>query len=133
MNFEELSKLINDDLIIDNFSIEADWRKQAVNYYKWSKLLAETRYQLNEAKAKLSHIESTLYVDVRVNYDKYNYKNNPTEAAIRSIIVQDNDYMEARDKIAVLTVKAELLSSAVKALEHKKSALDYLNYRPEMY
>lgn len=133
MNIEELNKQINTDLEIDHFSIEADWRKQPLIYFKWSKLLAQYKHLLNEAKTKLTQIESALYVDIRINYEKYNYKNSPTETAIRSIIVQDQDYIETRDKHANLTLMTELLSSAVKALEHKKSALEYLNQKPEYY
>lgn len=133
MNSEELSKLINDDLKIDNFCIEADWRKQALIYYKWSRLLAESRYELNKAKENRDCIEAALYVDVKTNHEKYNYKSQPTETAIRSIIIQDQNYIDARDKHFSLTIKTELISSAVKALEHKKSALEYLNRIPELY
>ena len=127
MNSEELSKLINQDLMFDHFSIEADWRKQALNYYKWSKLLAESRYELNKARENRDCIEAALYVDVKINHEKYNYKGQPTETAIRSIIIQDKNYIDARDKLLDLTVKTELISSAVRALEHKKSALEYFN------
>lgn len=133
MNSEELSKLINDDLKIDHFSIETDWRKQALIYYKWSKLLAEARYELNKAREYRDCIEAALYVDVKTNHEKYNYKSQPTETAIRSIIIQDQNYIDARDKHIDLTIKTELLSSAVRALEHKKSALEYLNQKPEFY
>lgn len=133
MNNEELSKLINEDLKIDHSSIKTELEKQASTYYKWSKLLAESRYELNEAKAKLHYIEAFLYVDVRINYGKYNYKNQPTETGIRSIIIQDKNYIDARHKQVDLAIKTDLLSSAVKALEHKKSALEYLNLIPELY
>ena len=133
MNSEELSKLINEDLKIDYFSIESEWRKQPLIYYKWSKLFAESRYELNKARENRDGIEAALYVDVKINHEKYNYKNQPTETAIRSIIIQDKNYIEARDKLFNLTVMTELLSSAVRALEHKKSALEYFNQKPELY
>ena len=124
MNHEELSKVINEDLKIDFSSLETEWEKQALIYYKWSELWTEARYELNELKIKLSNIEAALYVDIKVNYANYNYKSAPTESAIKSIVIQDKDYIDTRTKIASLTVKTELLSSAVRALEHKKCALE---------
>ena len=78
MNIEELSKLINKDLEIDHFSIEADWRKQAAIYYKWSRRLVESLYELNEAKTKLTYIEASLSNDIRANYKKYDLRSQPT-------------------------------------------------------
>jgi len=127
MNHEELRKLINEDLKIDFSSLETEWQKQALIYYKWSELWTEARHELNELKIKLSNIEAALYVDIKVNYANYNYKSAPTESAIKSIVIQDKDYIDTRAKIASLTVKTELLSSAVRALEHKKSALENIN------
>jgi hypothetical protein len=133
MNSEDLSKLINEDLKIDHFSIETDWRKQALIYYKWSKLLAESQCELNEVKANLNYIEASLSDDIRKNYKKYDLRTHPTETAIRNIVFLNKDYIEASRKQFNLTVKTDLLNSAVRALEHKKSALEYLNYKPEFY
>lgn len=129
MNHEELSKLINEDLKIDLSSLETEWEKQALIYYKWSDLWTGARYELNELKTRLNNIEAALYIDIKVNYANYNYKSAPTEAAIKSIVMQDKDYIDTRTKIASLTVKTELLGSAVRALEHKKCALQNINMK----
>jgi len=133
MNSEDLSKLIIEDLKIDYFSIEPDWRKQPLVYYKWSRMLAESQYELSKAKIKLNSIEASLSHDIRINYEKYDLKTHPTETAIRNIISLNEDYIEASRKYAMSTVNTELLRSAVKALEHKKSALEYLNRKPDLY
>ncbi len=127
MNKEDLNKSINEDLKIDHSLIKAEWEKLPLIYYKWSKLFIEAQYESNEARAKLSYIEAVLSNDIRINHDKYELKNSPTETAIKNIIIQNKDYIEARRNHSNLLFSKELLNSVLKSLEYKKSALENLN------
>jgi hypothetical protein len=127
MNNEELSELINEDLKINISSPETEWEKYALTYNKWSELFIESNFEKNEAKAKFIYVEAFLSNDVRANYEKHNSGNKPTEAAIKNKVVVLEEYIKARRCYADLEKNTELLNSAVKALEYKKTALENLN------
>jgi hypothetical protein len=128
MNHEELSELINEDLKISISSLETEWGKQALNYYKWSELLAESQRKKMEARIKLNDIEAKLDLDVRNNPKKYNL-DRLTETVIKNIIITSSGYVEANLRYLDLAKNYDLLHAAVRALEHKRSALEYLKLK----
>jgi len=128
MNNEELSKLINEDLKIDISSLETEWENQALNYYKWSELLAESQRKKMEAKIRLNAIEAKLDFDVRNNPQEYNL-NRLTETVIKNTITTLSGYVEANLRYLDLVKNNDLLHAAVRALEHKISALENLKLK----
>jgi hypothetical protein len=125
MNNEELIKLVNGDLKINISSLETEWEKQALNYFKWSELFAESQRKKMEAKLTLDSIESKIDLDVRSNPKKYNL-DRITEAAVKNLIINSQGYVTANLKYLDLVKENDLLHAAVKALEQKKSALEHL-------
>jgi len=128
MNIEELKKSIEEDLKIDHASIKMETEKQALVYFKWASMLAESRHKANESRAKLTFIEACLSSEVRENPEKYSLKDKPTETAIKHVVVQNKDYIQERQRLSVLVLKEELLYSSIKALDYKNGALEYLNH-----
>lgn len=125
MDYQEISKLIYEDLNISISSLEVEWEKQASNYYKWSELLAEAQRRKMNAKMQLDNIEAKIDLDIRSNPAKFNLGKS-TEAAIRNIIINSEGYMTDHQQYLNLVKKNDLLQAAVRALEHKKSALENL-------
>lgn len=125
MNDEEVKQMIKDDLEIDISSLEKEWVKQASNYYKWYELYAESQSKKSKAKITLEKIEANIDLDVRENPKKYKL-DKITEAAVRNVIINSPGYVEANLRYIELIKNNDLLHAVVRALEHKKSALEHL-------
>jgi len=135
MEKEELRVLINkelrelsEDLKIDQSSIDEEWKKFPVIFFKWSQRYIECKNIANEALIQLNFIEGFVGHDVRCDRNKYKLPCGPTETAVKNIVVLDKNYNEAKLNYENIMVRVELLSSALKALEHKISTLENLSH-----
>lgn len=135
MKKDELRVLINKELLelsadlkIDQSSIDEEWKKFPLIFFKWSQRYIECKYASNEALKQLDSIVAFLSHDVRSNRNKYKLTYGPTETAVKNIVVLDKKYSEAKLNYDNIMFRAELLTSALRALEHKKSTLENVSH-----
>lgn len=108
---EELNNIILIEIAIDPLALDEEWLHHPNNTYKFG-------IMLQDAKRELSIIAHRIDLDIRNNPDNYNIAKITETVIQRTTIIQD-EYIEITEYI-------DILSSAVKAFDTKKLALQDL-------
>jgi hypothetical protein len=114
-----------DFLDIDENMLDREWVKQPKLFFNWARKLAGARLRLDEAKADLDLVRADLDRDIRANPKKYNLV-KVTEDAVKNCIVTLDEYLEALRMVNKNKHQVDIYDAAVKALDHKKRALEKL-------
>jgi len=101
----------NTDLEIDKYSLDMECMDQPRKFAKWSELLADAIKEKDTLKAKLS-------LNIRTNPEAYGL-GKTTESGVQSAIESDEEYIQARYNVNVLT-------GAKDAMEQRRSMIEYL-------
>jgi hypothetical protein len=104
--------LNEEEYSIDPNALDTEWVRQASLYQRYSKNAAQAAYTKNR-------LESFLDRDIRENPKKYGFDSKPTEPAIANTIRGDKGVLR-------ISYKHQRLQGCLKALEHKKKALEKL-------
>ena len=115
----------NKDLMIDPDGLDVEWLNQPARYMRYSELSAQARRDVDRAKAALDVVRATLDRDIRQHPDKFSL-DKITESAVQSVLVVDPKYRTASDAVIQAQYEADLLNSAVRAFDQRKSALEGL-------
>lgn len=110
------------DVQIDLNRLETEWHKQASLFYKYSKMLADSDYELTEQKDHLDFV----YAKLDGQYREELAGGKVTEAMIKNNITTNEKYVKAQAKLRDLKYQHNIINAAVKSLEHKKKALENL-------
>lgn len=114
-----------EDLYIDPDGLDVEWLSQAQIFMKWSEKSADARARVDRAKMKLDVVEAELGSDVRANPLKYGLE-KITESAIRAAILQSDEYDAAMQELISFRHESDILASAVRAFDQRKTALENL-------
>jgi hypothetical protein len=109
------------DLSIDENSLDREFVHQPHLYMKYAELAASADRAAKQAKEKVEVVRAQIYRDVVEREDK-----KPTESWINSKITLDDNYQDAMTDYYDKKYEADLMASAVKSMDHKKSALENL-------
>lgn len=112
------------DLIVDINTLDLLWIRQSHLYGKYSEICAEANDLVRRKKNDLEIIDSRLDQEIRVSLEGESKK--ITEGGIKSLIMADDRHIKALIDYNDSLHTAELCASAVRALEHKKHALQAL-------
>ena len=115
-----------DDLAIDQHSLDTEWLRQSKLMHKYSVLYADLSSFRDEAKEELARIDAEIDLEIRTGWEAYGFEVKPTEAAIKSVIVNDERHIAAVKELNECSRKMIIAQGAKTALEHKKSALERL-------
>lgn len=114
-----------EDLRINKYDLETEWLNQPNLYYHYSKLQADARLEMDEAKEKLEQIKADLNLDVRSDPKKFGVEKVTNESVAAAIIVEQ-EYVEALREVNITRHSYEVISGAVRAMEQRRSALENL-------
>jgi len=114
------------DLKIDHNALDIEWLEQSNNFFKYSEQLADARKELDKAKENADVVIAELKNSIRKDPKEYLGDIKTTEGSINEVVLIDEECQEARNDIIQLKHKVEILSSAVKSFEHRKTALENL-------
>lgn len=118
MNYEN-------DITIDESSLDVEWLEQPQLMIRYAIKAAEARLERDLAKERLDVVKAELDKEIRMNPEKFEIA-KVTETAIQAAILTNSRYKEASEQYIQLRYEAEVLQSAVNAIEHRKSALENL-------
>lgn len=108
------------DLRIDPSALDIEWLEQPQKFFKYSKELSYAKRELDRLKQKYEVLKAKIDNKIRSQYpDK-----KPTETAIYSMVIQNEEIMQGLKEIADQELVVDLLVGGVKALEQRKSALE---------
>jgi len=113
------------DMRIDEKCLDVELLNQPEKVYKYSKLLAEAKQELELAKENLSLVKAEIDLDIRDNPDKYKLQ-KVTETAITNIILLEEEYKEAQARLNKAMYEVNVLQGAVYAINDRKSSLENL-------
>jgi len=113
------------DMHIDEEALDVELLNQPERVYKYSKLLAEAKQELELAKENLSLVKAEIDLDIRDNPDKYKLQ-KVTETAITNIILLEEEYKEAQARLNKAMYEVNVLQGAVYAINDRKSSLENL-------
>lgn len=112
---------ITDLFHIDEVDLDKEFRDQAAWFAFFAKELAEVDYQVARAKAIKDKVYAECDLDYRADYDSEGTKY--TEAIIRSEVMLDKAYNEARGYEMEMQKQYGILKSIVNALDQRASML----------
>lgn len=118
MNYEK-------DIEIDETALDLEWLEQPSLMIKYAKHLAETNRLMDSVKEKRDIVRAELDLDIRKNPDDYNI-DKITEAVVQSVILLQDKYKEINKKYFDACFEYEMSKLAVRAIEHRKEALENL-------
>lgn len=110
-----------DDVQIDIDSLDWEWLRQPSLYMKYAEKEAEKNKEVKQIKQQIEVRRAKLCRDILAANEK-----KPTDKVIESMIFEDAEYISLLDELNTANYEADILSSAVSALNQKKSALENL-------
>lgn len=118
----------HEDLKIDTSNLDKEWVNQAPLFMKYSEAAAKARDVRDRAKERLDVARAEADSDIRKYPAKYGLSvdKKPTEGAILSCVIADSKVSKLQDDYLTAQYEESLLSSAVRAFDQRKSALEGL-------
>lgn len=110
------------DVTIDPSELDREWRDHPALMCYYGEAKAKAQYKLDLAKEKLDLLTAEADREIREGFDS----KKPTEAAIANMIMTRSEIVEARRAVLEARHEFALLSAAVEAFQHRKSALENL-------
>ena len=110
---------------IDKYRLDVEWQKQPKLFYEYSLKLAEAQRQADEAANALKAVEASVASAIRRDPGKFKLE-KVTESAIKENVPLQPDYINAIERVNETKHAVGILVATVRALEHKKRALEKL-------
>ena len=112
-------------LEINKFELDTEWLNQSVMYQEYLELLADARANEIRSKETIKVEKASLAQDVRQTPADYNFA-KVTESIVSEIVESDSNIIEKVHEWIEHKHEVDILESAVKALEHRKTSLENL-------
>lgn len=117
----------DEDLKIDPDALDVECLRQPQLFMEYAEAASEARRDMDFAKEELEVGRASLNNDIRRNPSEYLGEGiKVTEAVIVGAIIVNKKYQDLLKKHLEAKHNYDLLSSAVKAFEQRKSSLEYL-------
>lgn len=113
------------DISIDDSALDVEWLQQASLTLKYCQLEADARKAVDDTKAQLDIVEAELDKEIRNNPEKFDLP-KITESAIKSAILVNENYINAKDEYSQAQYELNMAQAAVRAIYAKKDALENL-------
>lgn len=113
------------DTSIDESALDTEWLQQASLTFKYCQMEAEARKAVDDTKSRLDIVKAELDKEIRNNPEKFNLP-KITESAIKSAILVNENYINAKDEYSQAQYELNMAQAAVRAIYAKKDALENL-------
>ncbi len=111
------------DLAIDPHSLDEEWLRQPGLYMKYCEAAVEAEKIRDKAKERVSVVKAELDREIRKDPAKFGLE-KMTEPMVAGSILLQARYTEAASALVEADFKFNIIQSAVRALDHKRSALE---------
>ena len=118
MNYEQ-------DIRIDETSLDVEWLGQPMLMIKYARHAADCRMNLDLAKERVDFVKAELDKNIREKPSSFKIE-KLTESAIQNIILTQEKYMDAEEKLIHARYELDIANAAVRALDARKDALENL-------
>ena len=114
-----------EEMGIDCSALDVEWLEQPRLMMKYGRQLADARRAQDDAKEFLDYTKAKLDNEIRQDPDSYGLA-KATETAVAGAILLQDEYREASSALIQAKYDTELLSTAVRAVDSRKTALENL-------
>jgi hypothetical protein len=118
MNYE-------DDIKIDESSLDVEWLDQPSLMMKYARHAAQCRLEMDKAKEALELVKAELDKEIRSFPDRFGIE-KITDKVVENTIPMQPDYKEAINNFIKARFESDVAYGAVKAMETRKDALENL-------
>ncbi|MHA1828600.1 MAG: hypothetical protein ACTSX6_08130 [Candidatus Heimdallarchaeaceae archaeon] len=109
-----------EDIEIDEFNLDREWLRQAELYMEYAELAAKAQQKFRQIDEKLKVIRSELIQEAQEKLPK------PIESNKEAYYRTHQRHKEAKEEYINAEYEADMYKNCLFALNHKKSALEYL-------
>lgn len=113
------------DVDVDKHNLDVEWERQARLYKKWADKLAHSKNEMAECKNALDLRAAELSNSIRNNPAKYKLQ-KVTDAAVEAAVKLSKQHQACVSMLNAAKHKVDLMESMVRAMDHKKAALENL-------
>jgi len=113
------------DISIDPNELDREWISQPKLYFRYASMLADAKRDLDAAKVELDLTQAELDQSIRSDPEAFDI-GKVTEAAIKAAIPTQKEYRKAAKALSNAKHLVDVLTAAVGALDHRKTALSKL-------
>lgn len=110
---------------IDLARLEEECLRQPKLYNKYSKMLADAKLDLAEAKAECEVAEASVKTEIRESPTKHGIT-KITESVVNEHMVMSEHYQHALQRMNQAKHKVDVLDAVINTLEHRKRMLENL-------
>jgi len=118
----DLDKLMH----IDPMALDVEWLDQANRFMKISKEASVLKKELALLREESDVLEANWANRIRRHPAKYGMEDRITEGGIKAAITANEEVRQMAGKIIDKQYELDLVQSAVRAMEHRKAALEEL-------
>lgn len=113
------------DIIIDESSLDLEWLEQPSLMLKYSKIAAKSRMTMDLAKEQLEIVKAELDKEIRKDPENFEIS-KITENVITNTITLQDEYQEAYQNYLNSKYEYDMALNATRAIEQRKDALENL-------
>jgi hypothetical protein len=117
-NYEE-------DIRIDQDALDLEWLDQANRKFKYSKILADCRRELESAESNLAVTKAEVSQMIRRDPKQYGLEKT-TEGSIAEVLLLAPEVQTAIERVNTAKYEVDIAFAAVNSFEHRKAALENL-------
>ncbi|RLD78262.1 MAG: hypothetical protein DRJ07_13455 [Bacteroidetes bacterium] len=114
------------DIRINEHDLESEWINQPSLMMQYNELYAVAVFERDSLKVKLDYTAAKLDSEIRKDYSKFGFESKPTEAAIKSAILFQKQYVRTMKKTLLAAKQANLMAGVRTSMDHRKKALENL-------
>ena len=114
---------IQKDVTLNRFRLEKCSEEQPAVFHYWAEKEAEIKAARDKADNRLNLIRAEVELEIRNNAEKYG---KLTEAKVAALIETNPDVIKVKKELVEVKEQANLVSAAVRAMEHRKDQIENL-------
>lgn len=114
-----------EDIEINKHALDEEWLRQPSKYRKWSKRLAKAKEKRTQAKKNILLVRAKVSLEIRKNPTAYGI-DKLTDKVVEALVSSDKRVIKAEAEETKYSYEADVMQSAVTALDHRKRALEDL-------
>jgi flagellar motility protein MotE (MotC chaperone) len=108
---------------IDKYRLDEEWLNQPVLYLQYAGALAEAEADEGEAKAEMELVRAEVAAAIRDSPNNFGLKRVSNDA-VDGVVLTTSEFQAAQKEYLACKRKVGNLKAAVRALEHRKTALE---------
>lgn len=111
------------DLQIDPTALDVEWLEQSRLFMKYAEAAAQAKKEVDRLKERLDVVKAKADHAIREEPQKYGVE-KVTELAVTAAVAQEKNVRQSLANLIDARYKLEILNSAVRAFEQRKTALE---------